>query len=254
MLRAILFDLDDTLLDWSNFKASWMTMESNHISGVVEYLRECGHSLDDLHTFTEAFGKRTYESWEAARLDLRAPNLGTVLQDTAHEFGIARELFDMRACLEAYHWGPVDGTVIFPDVLEVLQALRDLNIQMGIITNAYQPMWMRDLELTAFGLLDLFPTCRFSAADVGWLKPHPAIFQAALDCLGTKPEETVFVGDDLEADIAGAQAAGLHAVMRQSRHSVPRFRDHVVPDAVIQSLTELPSILDNWFPGWRLGV
>jgi putative hydrolase of the HAD superfamily len=133
----------------------------------------------------------------------------------------------------------------------VLRLLHDNGIKVGIVTNAYQPMWLRDIEIQFHGILDFFPDCRISAADVGYLKPHPAIFQAALNCCGTKADETVFVGDDIEADVAGAQAAGLLAVLRASRRSLPRLGGNVVPDATIKTLTDLHPVLDEWFPGWR---
>lgn len=140
---------------------------------------------------------------------------------------------------------------MFAEVPEVLKLLHENGIKVGIVTNAYQPMWLRDVEIQMHGLLDFFPDCRISAADVGYLKPHPAIFQAALNCCGAKADETVFVGDDVEADVAGAQAAGLLAVLRQSRRSQALFGGTVVPDATIKTLSELPTILDDWFPGWR---
>ena len=113
-------------------------------------------------------------------------------------FGVPADALDAHRCLEAYHWEMIPGTRIFPEVPETLALLREHGLKIGIVTNAHQPMWIRDVEITAHGLFDFFPDCRISAADVGYLKPHPVIFQTALRCLGTKPEETVFVGDDPE--------------------------------------------------------
>lgn len=251
MLKAVLFDLDDTLLDWSGFKSDWVTLESNHLSGVVEFIRSQGYPLDDIQAYTAEFRNRTTAAWTAARTSLRAPNLGTVLVETAVALGVPANALDMRQCLEAYRWGRVEGTTMFAEVPEVLRLLHDNGIKVGIVTNAYQPMWLRDIEIQLHGLLEFFPDCRISAADVGYLKPHPAIFQAALNCCGVKAEEAVFVGDDLEADVAGAQAAGLQAVLRISRRSRALLGGTVVPDASIKSLLELPPVLDNWFPGWR---
>lgn len=251
MLKAVLFDLDDTLLDWSGFKSDWVTLESNHLSGVVEYIRSEGHDLADVQAYAAEFRNRTNSAWTAARTSLRAPNLGTVLLETAVALGVPANALDMRRCLEAYQWGMVEGTLMFPEVPEVVNLLHANGIKVGIVTNAYQPMWLRDVEIEHHGLLEHFPDCRISAADVGYLKPHPAIFQAALTCCGVKAEETVFVGDDLEADIAGAQAAGLQAVLRISRRSRALLGGTVVPDASMKTLLELPPILDNWFPGWR---
>jgi FMN phosphatase YigB (HAD superfamily) len=139
---------------------------------------------------------------------------------------------------------------VFPEAFEVLALLRERDIKLGVVTNAFQPMWLRDIEMQALGLLDFFPTCRFSAADVGYLKPHPNIFDAALKCLETTSEETIYVGDNPVADIAGSQAAGLRAVLRVRTPTPPLISGLVVPDAAINSLRELPAVLDEWFPGW----
>jgi putative hydrolase of the HAD superfamily len=251
MLKTVLFDLDDTLLDWSGFKSDWVTMETNHLGGVVDFIRSEGHDLGDVQEYAAEFRNRSMAAWAAARTSLRAPNLGTVLIETAVALGVPANALDVRGCLEAYQWGMVEGTSMFPDAPPVLKLLHENGIKVGIVTNAYQPMWLRDVEIQMHGLLDFFPDCRISAADVGYLKPHPAIFQAALNCCGAKADETVFVGDDVEADVAGAQAAGLLAVLRQSRRSQALFGGTVVPDATIKTLSELPTILDDWFPGWR---
>lgn len=249
-LKGVLFDLDDTLLDWSGFQTSWETVHRRHLSGVIDWFERQGYPTPDLDDFAYAFQERTAIAWNEAHTSLRAPNLGRVLIETAGEFGLSPGQIDIVQALEAYEWGAIEGTVIFPEVRGTIRALRECGVRVGIVTNAYQPMWLRDIEIEMHGILDLFPDCRLSAADVGYLKPHPAIFQAALDCMGTRPEETVFVGDDPEADIAGAQAAGLLGVLRSTPRTRPLINP-VVPDAIIHDLTELLNLLDGWYPGWR---
>lgn len=250
ILKGVLFDLDDTLLDWSGFDDDWEFVHRRHLEHLLGHLRGAGYAVPDLEAFGEIFRGRTMEAWQSARTSLRAPNLGAVLLDSAAECGLPLDGLDEVQLLQHYQWGAVDGTVIFPEVPETIRALHACGVRVGIVTNAYQPMWLRDIEMDSHGILDLFPDCRLSAADVGYLKPHPVIFQAALDCLGTRPEETVFVGDDPEADIAGAQAAGLLGVLRATARTRPLINP-IVPDAIIHDLRELLDLLDGWYPGWR---
>jgi putative hydrolase of the HAD superfamily len=250
MLKAVLFDMDDTLLDWSGFDSDWGVIEAAHLTRVIDHLRTT-HQFDlELGRFGTTMRERTIAAWTAARQDLRAPNLGTLLVETARELG-APSAIDARTCLEHYGWGVIEGTVIFPDVPPLLDLLKKHGIQVGIVTNAYQPMWLREIELRAHQLLDYFPTCRISAADVGYLKPHPTIFKTALDCVGVQPHEMVFVGDDLHADIGGAQRAGIRAVLRIVERAQRSADDLITPDAALHSFDQLPGILDDWFPGWR---
>ena len=129
-----------------------------------------------------------------------------------------------------------------------VQWLRD---GLGLITNASTPMWLRDTELEEVGLLHYFSDCRLSAVDVGYLKPHPAIFQHALDKLQLQPSEVVFVGDNPEADVSGAQSVGMKAVLRVVQKPGIITSRLFTPDARIDTFHELPAILDEWYPGWR---
>ena len=252
MLKAILFDLDNTLIDWGEFFGQWEVVETPHIERVYDYLGTLSQPCADVQTFKQAYFDRTQIAWDRASETLQAPHIGRVLIEAAANVGISAEKIDMRACLEAYGWGTVDAVKVFPEVTEILPLLRDRGILLGMITNGYAPMWMRDFELAHYGLLEYFTACRFSSADEGVLKPHPDLFTKALDCLGTTAQETVFVGDSLSADVAGAQGVGMRAVHR-ARTSSEAYYDpvDVTPDATIENLRELLPVLDKWFPGWN---
>ena len=248
MLKAVIFDLDDTLIDWSGVDDDFESRDALRLSPVFDYINQ-RHKLDDLSAFVKAFRSRSRSNWANARADMRAPHMGQDLVQTAAELGVPVELLEAEALMRACAWGMVEGCVAFPETVDVLTLLRDRGVKLGLITNAYQPMWMRDIEMEAHGIAGFFQDCRMSAADFGYLKPHPSIFQASLDCLGVEPSEAVFVGDDVEADIVGAQAAGIYAVLRSSRRRVQELNG-TRPDSRIDSLLELPDVLDNAFPGW----
>jgi putative hydrolase of the HAD superfamily len=251
-LKAVLFDLDDTLLDWSGVYLEWASYEYPFLRRVFDYICQEVYTLPDEQPFIDEFHQRTREGWDAGRSSFVAPHLGQILVRAAESAGVPPGMLDARECLRMYGWRAVPGSRLFPEVPHILSLLRDNGIRVGIVTNAYQPMWVRDVELEQHGLLDYFPDCRISAADVGYLKPHPVIFKAALDLLDIEPDEAVFVGDNPTADIAGAQAAGLQGVLRVTRAPQPMLSGLIVPDAAVNSLDELPDILDNWYPGWRL--
>ncbi|MEQ8674956.1 MAG: HAD family hydrolase [Aggregatilineales bacterium] len=253
MLKAILFDLDDTLIDWSHFSSNWEEVESRHLSGLYTFLCDTIQPFSTKDNFTEGYIQRTREAWSNARTTLIAPHLGRIIIETASALGIPAEMLDEKACLKAYQWGAVPGTSPFPDVIESLTLLRERGLRMGIVTNAFQPMWMRDEEMNQHGLLEFFPECRFSAADVGRLKPHADIFATALNCLDLPPEEVVFIGDNPTADVAGAQSAGMNAILRSKRSTRSYKKGLVVPDGTIDSLKQLPPILDALYPGWGNG-
>ncbi len=251
MLKAILFDLDDTLLDWSGFSGDWKTLECQFLEGVFNHVASVTTPLPDLDAFVDEFHSRIRESWRLGRGSLIAPHIGTIMVEAVEAQGAAVGMFTAEALLKAYGWHAVPGTVLFKEVPEVMALIRQHGIKTAIVTNASQPMTLRDIEIAEHDLLQYFPDCRLSAADAGVLKPHPGIFQLALDRLGVTPDEAVFVGDNPVADIAGAQAVGMQAVFRITSPVPQMLSGLIVPDAAINTLEELPPILDNWFPGWR---
>lgn len=267
-LRAALFDLDDTLIDWSGVEMGWRELEAPRLIRVHAYVcAEHNSRVAAAASLIDLYQERTMEAWAQARESLIAPHMPNILFAVMRELGIDCDRLDRDAVMRVYDWNVVPGTAVFPDVFPMLEALRAAGIKLGIVTNASQPMALRDAELAGHGLIAHFPDCRLSAADSGYLKPHPRIFQAALARLGTAPTQTVFIGDNPSADIAGALAAGMRAVQRLiprrfdgglravKRDAQPGRNDQEnSAKASLHSLDELPAILDRWYPGWRDGV
>ena len=98
---------------------------------------------------------------------------------------------------------------IFPDVLDTLTALREAIPTLGIVSN--WDWWLPEMCET-LGLADHFDFIMTSAR-VGAAKPHPAIFRAALRQTDVAPQRLLHVGDDLFADVQGAQALGITGVL-----------------------------------------
>jgi HAD superfamily hydrolase (TIGR01509 family) len=255
MLKAILFDMDDTLLDWSKQNVGWAEYHARHTRHVLSYVQE---HITPLDVSTEAVCNvmltLTRDAWEVARESLRAPHIGDILVATFQEFGVATDTLDPDALIDAYRWELLTGVEPFSDVAPALERLRRHEIKIGLVTNAFQPMRIRLQELSAFGLDTYFEAnAMFSAADVGYLKPHPRIFEVALEALGVQPQEAVFVGDSREADILGAKNVNMRAVLRTRPDSTASLNNKITPDGQLHSLDELFDMLDNWFPGWQQG-
>jgi putative hydrolase of the HAD superfamily len=118
--------------------------------------------------------------------------------------------------------GPMQApAVVYPDTIPTLGLLRDAGVRVGIVSNlpwgVPSELWRGELARHAIEqYLDFTVFC----ADIGRRKPSPAIFRAALDRLGVAPGEALFVGDEPEWDVGGAERAGIPAVLmdRNGRH------------------------------------
>jgi putative hydrolase of the HAD superfamily len=111
-------------------------------------------------------------------------------------------------------WEVSENFELFEDALPVLEELRAARLCIGLVSNG-----IRDLtEFVAHHRLDV--DAIVDSRTHGRVKPHPTIFQAALELLGVDAVDAVMVGDSLEEDVEGARALGLRAILidREDRH------------------------------------
>jgi HAD superfamily hydrolase (TIGR01509 family) len=128
------------------------------------------------------------------------------------------------------------------DAVATLVALRARGLRIGLLSNTHWPRAFHEHFLERDGLVELIDV-RCYTSELAHTKPHPEAFAAVLDALDVKPDATVFVGDRLYDDIAGAQRLGMRAVWRRNSLTPPY---DVEPDAVVDRLSELPPIVEAW--------
>lgn len=248
-VKGVLFDLDNTLIDWHH-SIGWEESERYHLGLVHQFLADKQRPLNNtVENIAKTFRNHASTAWSQARTTLRTPHIVTVMEAVLAKYGFTPdEDITMRDVMVAFDWGKENGVTVFPDVPDALQTLLDNGIQIAIVTNAWQPMWMRDPEIEHHDLMKFFPDVnrRISAADVGYLKPHPSIFHHALEQIGTTPDNTLFVGDNSTADIAGAQGVGMRAVLRVNYGEIPAINKLVAPDALVEDFEHLLRLVDDW--------
>jgi HAD superfamily hydrolase (TIGR01549 family) len=111
-------------------------------------------------------------------------------------------------------WEVSENFELFEDALPVLDELRGAGLRLGLVSNG-----IRDLsEFVVHHRLDVDAVVGSRAH--GFVKPHPTIFEAALQQLGVAAAEAAMVGDSIEEDVEGARALGMRAILldRESRH------------------------------------
>lgn len=114
-------------------------------------------------------------------------------------------------------WEVSENFELYEDVPPVLDALRAHDVRIGLVSNG-----IRDLvAFCAHHLLDV--DAIVDSRTHGYVKPHPTIFEAALDRLGVRAPSAVMVGDSIEEDVEGARALGMHAILVDREDRFPEF-------------------------------
>ena len=242
-IEAVLFDLDDTLISWARPTVSREDFYLPRVEKVHAYLSGVGHILPPCSEFWDQLNQAIMAMWAEAKKTWRITSLGRLLDKVFEDLGLETDGLDVDQVLRVFDWAPRPGVELFPDTLPVLHTLRRQEYKIGLLTNSFVPMWMRDEELRAYGLLEFFDA-RVSAADVGYLKPHPAIYHDLLDRLDLRPEQAVFIGDRPTNDIAGANGVGLVSVLINPPY-LEREMAGVIPDHTIERLDQLPCLIER---------
>ena len=120
------------------------------------------------------------------------------------------------ACLADAYAGPRYASWLFPGTQSALRTLHDSGHKLGIVANTTWPGFSMDRAFAGVGLLP-FLSIRLYSGDLGIAKPEPAIFRLAERIAGLegRGKRILYVGNDLEADVKGALAAGWSVAFRR---------------------------------------
>ncbi len=233
--RAIFFDMDDTLLNTSRgVEESWQLV--------------CGEfaprlSADPL-ALREAIKKQASDFWKneaAVEMQWR-----TRLHDARRhvvELALAAEGLDIAIAeaLSMRYWHENRGRMrLFDDAITTLDALRSGGYRLGLITNG--PAEMQLDKVARFELGSYFDVIVIEGV-FGKGKPSPEVFAHALASTFTDPADAWHVGDNLYADIGGAQSVGIHGVWIHRERLEMGDTPAAVPDRVVAHLDELLAAL-----------
>lgn len=241
IIRAILFDFGGTLMyghrDWTPIIA-----EADDV--LTNYLVSQGMEVNS-STFPVQFRKRLDEYFKQREKDLLETTYTLVLRELLTEKGyddVPAEV--LRNALDALFSVTQKNWVLEEDAIPTLQKLREMGYNLAIVSNAGDDTDVQQLA-NKFSITEYFDFILTSAA-CSYRKPHPRIFELALSNWYCPPNEAVMVGDNLDADIRGAQNADIYGIWIKRRADPQmEIEEQVQPDASLSSLNELPSILDR---------
>lgn len=227
LIRAIIFDLDNTL--WDVHPVIVRAEHALHAFLAQHYPRIVGQH--DLASMRE-LRVRVAREHPAMRHDftwLRLESLRRHAREAGYDESMAQAAFDV-------FYRARNEVVLYDDVRPALERLVHAGYRLFALTNG-------NADLGVIGL-DRYFEAALTAREAGMLKPDPRIFGLLLDRVGLRAIEAAYVGDDPEADVEGARAAGLLPVWL-NREGLHWTRESDAPHVIIGGLHELPDALQR---------
>lgn len=236
MIKAVIFDLDDTLYDYK-------ALERAAFERVGELVRErLGVSEEQ---YEKAFMRARQTTKEKLGETAASHSRMLYFQKTLEYLDI-RPLYLALEMYETY-WGFfLDNMTLYPGVRELLDALHEKYIRVGVCTDLLS--YIQHRKLRRLGMMDDVD-CLVTSEEAGVEKPASGIFELCLEKLGFPAKEVCFVGNSLERDVKGPMAVGMQAVWLHPAQEV--LRDGKTRDGfdAASSYEELYKLLDKKIEG-----
>lgn len=242
-IKAVLFDLGETLLHYGKVNASALIQQSAQLT--YRFLQECNsfevktQNFRRYHRLTAFHVKWRYV---CSHLSHREFNGLTLLKQILRKMKIDLSPDQLQELAWLWYKPAADLATMEPNLHRHLRKLRDMSLDLAIISNTFSPAAVIDRHLQQLDLLRFFPLRQYSSVTI-FRKPDRRIFQDALKKLNITPDQAVMVGDRIREDIRGAQKLGIKAVLKRG---INNQNKNVNDIPVIHSIAELPDLIRNW--------
>ena len=230
--------IDAVIFDWGGTLTAWHDIDFHAESlALAQAVVNADHDIEVSQQLLHAAGSKI---WGRSRDHQQSATVA----DLFAEAGLDHD----PELLAAYYefWEP--HTYTDPEVRPTWEALRAGGMKIGVLSNTIWPRaWHRQI-FERDGVLDLIDGDVYTS-EIPWTKPSHRAFAKALEAVGaSEPARCVYVGDRLFDDVWGAHNAGLRAIHLPHSKIPPEQVGHTEgdPDAVVQSLAELPALLQTW--------
>lgn len=245
MIRAVIFDLGGTLIEYAGDFDTWPELEEPGLNAAFSVLASGGLTLPDVERFRSVAFELLPDRWRQATAGKQNLTVAGLLVEILDKLGLEPPTDPLlNEAATRYESAICAGAMAIPYGLETVAQLSAAGYKLGLISNTMFSGQAHISDLERFGLTAHFESLLFSA-DVNKWKPNRAPFDQVMTELGVTPETAVFVGDDPGADVIGARRAGMHVVHFESSARFPRPSEQSRPDATIDDLRQLAPLLHS---------
>jgi len=218
MIKAVIFDLDGTLLNRDESVKKFIDNQYERLNKWVNHIPKEKYitRFIELDHRGYVWKDKVYQQL-TEELEITSVTWEDLLQDYISQFK--------------------NNCIPFPNLFEMLEELRKNNLNLGIITNGIGQFQMDNIK--ALGIEKYFQTILVSEWE-GLKKPDPNIFLRALKQLDVLPDQSVYVGDHPENDVKAAQNLGIQGIWKKDIQW-----NNFTTDLILDDLGQLPLIISN---------
>ena len=192
MIKAVIFDLDNTLLDF-------MKMKEYAVKAAIAGMIEAGLDIDSDESYETIIGIYEDEGWENQQVFNKF--LNKTIGEVNNKY--------LAAGIVAYRRAREANLLLYPNVNHTLVELIKMSVKLAVVSDApSREAWMRIYYLNLHHHFDVVLTFD----DTNARKPSPIPFEMALSKLHIDPEEALMVGDWPERDVVGANKLGIRTI------------------------------------------
>jgi putative hydrolase of the HAD superfamily len=241
-LKAILFDMGSTLLEFEN--STWDVLRRLSTETGYEFLKEKNLTLPNLEEFSNVLSAEFLKARSEIAQSLKELKFENVIFEFFRDLNLSTSDGIYGSFLEVYYKPVTDQITLVDGAEKVLKFFKEKNLKIGLISNTIFPEEFHLRELKRFGLYP-YLDAHFFSSQVGYRKPHPRIFHLALEKLKVDSSNAVFVGDRLEEDVGGAQNVGMKGILKY--HQGRDYTLSITPDGQVMELEDLPEVVFDLF-------
>jgi len=231
MIKAILFDLGQTLLHFGSLRSG--AIFSQAAANAYSYLMEQGQPVPNFFRYrlVHIMGLR----WHLLVSALTGNDFDSMrlLKHYGQKHGFNLTESQWQDLNWRWYQPLVKLAALEPGLTETLRALKAMNLKLGIVSNTFVNASSLDRHLEQLGLLEFFPV-RLYSCHLPWRKPDVRIFALAARQIGVEPDRILFVGDKPGTDIRGALRAGMQPVLIKNSAGGKHPRNIPVIDTIAQ--------------------
>ena len=192
MIKAVIFDLDNTLLDF-------MKMKEYAVKAAIAGMIEAGLDIDPDESYETIIDIYEKEGWENQQVFNKF--LNKTIGEVNNKY--------LAAGIVAYRRAREANLLLYPNVNHTLVELIKMSVKLAVVSDApSREAWMRIYYLNLHHHFDVVLTFD----DTNARKPSPIPFEMALSKLHIDPEEALMVGDWPERDVVGANKLGIRTI------------------------------------------